>query len=91
MLGPFSKSVHAEYHQFYVQDAEAHDTAMRAGAAVDPDVAPGGWTDDAVKLYRIGPPPRADPDAPGEHFEYVLDLWPSTEPAPLNVLKQGTE
>jgi hypothetical protein len=45
--------------QFYVQDADAHDHAMRAGAAMDPDRPAGGWTDDAVQVHRIGLEPHS--------------------------------
>jgi hypothetical protein len=159
----------AEYGQFLVQDADAHDRAMRAGAAMDPDRPAGGWTEDAVQLHRIGlephsisvgtaredlvetvlavhssppqltinaehvveadldiptgavsivgctePPqpehaltvtpglyrtrvsyapssPLADsnPDAPGDHFSYQIDIWPATERSALAVIRQG--
>jgi hypothetical protein len=49
----------ADYEQFYVQDVDAHDRAMRAGAAMDPDLLPGGWTDDAVQVHRIGLEPHS--------------------------------
>jgi hypothetical protein len=45
--------------QIYVQDVDAHDRVMRAGAAMDPDRPAGGWTDDAVYLYRIGLEPHS--------------------------------
>nr|BFE59402.1 hypothetical protein GCM10020063_039280 [Dactylosporangium thailandense] len=49
----------AEYAQFYVQDADAHDRVMRAGAAMDPDRPAGGWTHDAVQVHRIGLEPHS--------------------------------
>lgn len=159
----------AEYGQFYVQDADAYDRAMRAGAAMDPDRPAGGWTEDAVQLHRIGlephsisvgtaredlvemvllvhtgppeltinaehvveadldvptgavsivgcsrtsqpehavtvapgryrtrvcyipsvPPADSDPDAPGDHFSYQIDIWPAAEPSALTVVRQG--
>jgi hypothetical protein len=49
----------ADYGQFYVQDADAHGRAMRAGAATDPDRPAGGWTEEAVALHRIGLEPHS--------------------------------
>ncbi|MBE1578816.1 hypothetical protein ACFORH_20310 [Amycolatopsis roodepoortensis] len=160
----------AEYGQFYLQDVDAHNRAMRDGAAMDPDRPAGGWTEDAVQLHRIGlephsisvgtaredlvetvlavhtsppqltinaehvveadldvptgnvsivgctqppqpehavtvtpgryrarvcyipsvPPADSDPDAPGDHFSYQIDIWPATEPSALTVVRQGT-
>lgn len=159
----------AEYGQFLVQDADAHDSAMSAGAAMDPDRPAGGWTEDAAHLHRIGlephsisvgtaredlvetvltvhagppplpigadhvveadldvptgavsiigctqpprpehaltvtpglyrtrvcyvpssPPVGSNPDALGDHFSYEIDIWPTTEPRALTVIKQG--
>jgi hypothetical protein len=166
---PRRATVFADYGQFYVQDAAAHDAEMRAGAAMDPDRPVAGWTDEAVYVHRIGvephsisvgtartdvvettlhvgtgPPPlrteaehvveadiyipngaisvvgctdipgpehrapvsagrhrlrvsyvpcdpleKYNPDEPGDHFQYRIDLWPTETPAPLAVLKQG--
>lgn len=159
----------AEYAQFYLQDPDAHDRAMRAGAAMDPDRPAGGWTEDAVQVPRIGlephsisvgtaredlvetvlaihtspprlttnaehvveadldvptgmasivgctqppksedtltvppgryrarvsyipsaPPAGSNPDVPGDHFSYQIDIWPATEPSALTVVRQG--
>jgi len=49
----------ADYAQLYVQDADAHDRVMRAGAAMDPDRPPGGWTYDAVQVHRIALEPHS--------------------------------
>jgi hypothetical protein len=46
--------VYASHYQFYVQDVDAYDAWMRAGAAMDPDLPPAGWTDEAVQIHRIG-------------------------------------
>jgi hypothetical protein len=51
--------VFADYAQFCIRDADAHDAAMRAGAAIDPNRAPGGWTKDASRLHRIGLEPHS--------------------------------
>ncbi|BCJ65674.1 hypothetical protein [Polymorphospora rubra] len=162
-------TVFADYGQFYLQDVDAHNAAMRAGAATDPTRAAGGWTDDAVRLHRIGlephsisigaarsdfvetaltiheiapalmseaehaveadldvvtgavsvvgcteppdtakalgvqpgryrvrvsyvpadPPPDADPDVEGDHFTYLIEMWPSRNAEPLTVIRQG--
>ncbi|MBF9130250.1 hypothetical protein I0C86_14985 [Plantactinospora sp. S1510] len=52
-------TVFADYGQFYLQDSQAHNAAMRAGAATDPTRAAGGWTDEAVRLHRIGLEPHS--------------------------------
>ncbi|ANZ42236.1 hypothetical protein BBK82_46195 [Lentzea guizhouensis] len=49
----------ADHEQFSVQDADAHDRVMRAGAAVDSERPPGGWTADAVHVHRIGLEPHS--------------------------------
>lgn len=49
----------ADYGQFYVQDVDAHNRAMRSGAAMDPNLPAGGWTKDAVQVYRIGLEPHS--------------------------------
>lgn len=49
----------ADYGQFYVQDINAHDRAMRAGAAMNPDLLAGGWTEDGVQIHRIGLEPHS--------------------------------
>jgi hypothetical protein len=161
-------TVFADYGQFYLQDADAHSAAMRAGAATDPTRAAGGWTDEAVRLHRIGlephsisigaarsgfvettltihetapvlvpeaehvveadldvvtgavlvvgctaprdtaqaleveparyrvrvsyipaDPPAADPDVEGDHFSYLIDMWPSRKTEPVTVIRQG--
>jgi hypothetical protein len=162
-------TVFADYCQFYLQDSDAHSAAMRAGAATDPTRAAGGWTDEAVRLHRIGlephsisigaarsdfvettltihetapvlvpeaehvveadldvvtgavlvvgctaprdtaqaleveparyrvrvsyipadPPPAADPDVEGDHFSYLIDMWPSRKTEPVTVIRQG--
>jgi hypothetical protein len=46
--------VYASHFQFYVQDVDAYDTWMRAGAAMDPDLPPAGWTEEAGQIHRIG-------------------------------------
>jgi hypothetical protein len=161
--------VWADHGQFYLQDALAHDEWARNGGATDPDLAPAGWTHEAVQYHRIGLEPHsiavgtagsdsvdvkirehrtapavdahtaehvveADLDVPGgevsvygpaddpgterrfsvaagryrarisyipttptvfnehesgDHFCYLVDLWPSAAPADLVVLKQG--
>ena len=169
VIGHVRVVLFADYGQFYVQDVDAHDRAMRAGAAMDPDLPAGGWTDDAVQVHRIGlephsisvgtartdlvesvlaihtdppnlnanaghiveadldiptgvtsivgctqppqpehglavgpgqyrarisyipsaPPAGSDPDLPGDHFTYQIDMWPATEPTALTVVRQG--
>lgn len=49
----------ADYGQFYVQDVDAYGRAMRSGASTDPDLPAGGWTEDAVQVYRIGLEPHS--------------------------------
>ncbi|GAA3779526.1 hypothetical protein GCM10022225_79650 [Plantactinospora mayteni] len=48
VIAPRQVVLFADYGQFYVQDADAHGQAMRAGAAMDPDRPAGCWTADAV-------------------------------------------
>jgi hypothetical protein len=45
--------IDADHGQFYVQDLDPYD-AWIAEHAVDPDLAPAGWTDEAVYVHRIG-------------------------------------
>ncbi len=52
-------------------------------------VAGGGYR---VRVsYVPADPPKSgfDEDEPGDHFRYVVDLWPSAAPAGLVVLRQG--
>ncbi|MEO3785165.1 hypothetical protein ABGB12_17675 [Actinocorallia sp. B10E7] len=50
--------IDADHGQFYIQDLEPYDTWM-AEHAMDPDLPPGGWTDEAVHIHRIGAEPHS--------------------------------
>jgi hypothetical protein len=49
-------TVFADYCQFFLQDLDAHGIWMRSHGA-DPDLAPAGWTEEAVYGHRIGAEP----------------------------------
>ena len=74
----------ADYGQFYVQDTDAHDAEMRAGAAMAPDRSPAGWTDEAVQVHRIGVEPHSISvgTARADVVETVLHVH-SAPPSPL--------
>ncbi|MEU7873509.1 hypothetical protein [Dactylosporangium sp. NPDC049140] len=42
-----------------------------------------------VSYVPAAPPPSAHPDVDGDHFSYLIEMWPSREPAPLAVVVQG--
>ena len=48
--------VFADYYQFFLQDLEAHRVWMGSHGA-DPDLAPAGWTKEAVYVHWIGVEP----------------------------------
>ncbi|MFD6293800.1 hypothetical protein ACFWFU_03050 [Streptomyces sp. NPDC060235] len=50
--------IDADHGQFYVQDFGPYD-AWIAEHAMDPDLAPAGWTDEAVYVHRIGVEPHS--------------------------------
>ncbi|GAA3784680.1 hypothetical protein GCM10022403_019200 [Streptomyces coacervatus] len=50
--------IDADHGQFYVQDLESYDAWM-AEHAMDPDLPPVGWTDEAVHIHRIGVEPHS--------------------------------
>lgn len=50
--------IDADHGQFYVQDLDPYD-AWLAEHAMDPDLAPAGWTDEAVHVHRIGVEPHS--------------------------------
>jgi hypothetical protein len=48
--------VFADYCQFFLQDLDAHGAWMRSHGA-DPELAPAGWTEEAVYGHQIGVEP----------------------------------
>ncbi|MFJ8364591.1 hypothetical protein [Streptomyces sp. NPDC093984] len=50
--------IDADHGQFYVQDLEPYDAWM-AEHAMDPELPPAGWTDEAVHVHRIGVEPHS--------------------------------
>lgn len=50
--------IDADHGQFYVQDLEMYDAWIRVHA-MDPELPPAGWTDDAVHVHRIGVEPHS--------------------------------
>ncbi|WP_306192581.1 hypothetical protein [Streptomyces sp. MK5] len=50
--------IDADHGQFYVQDLEPYD-AWTAEHAMDPDLPPAGWTEEAVHVQRIGVEPHS--------------------------------
>lgn len=46
----------ADYFQFYLADLHAHEAWLKAHGS-DPELAPAGWTNDAVHRLRIGVEP----------------------------------
>jgi hypothetical protein len=40
-----------------------------------------------VSYQPSDPPPGADLDVSGAHFSYVVEMWPSPDPAPLAVVR----
>jgi hypothetical protein len=50
--------IDADHGQFYVQDLVMYD-AWISVHAMDPDLPPAGWTDDAVHIHRIGVEPHS--------------------------------
>ena len=62
-MHPESADVHrlavlADHYQFYLQDLDAHARWMRSHGT-DPDLAPAGWTHEAVQIHRIGVEPHS--------------------------------
>lgn len=56
----------------------------------DIPVMPGRYRVRITYLPRSGAPlERADADAPGDHLDYRIDLWPSPEPNDAETLIQG--
>lgn len=52
------------------------------------DVEPGRYRV-RVSYVPTDQPSNADPDVDGDHFTYLIDMWPSGEDAQLAVLRQG--
>ena len=50
--------IDADHGQFYVQDLGPYDAWM-AEHAMDPDLPPAGWTEEAVQIHRIGVEPHS--------------------------------
>lgn len=50
--------IDADHGQFYVQDLAPYDAWM-AEHAMDPDLPPAGWTNEAVHVHRIGVEPHS--------------------------------
>jgi hypothetical protein len=44
-----------------------------------------------VSYLPSGPPAEANESEYGDYFIYQVDLWPTSKPAPLAVLKQGPD
>lgn len=58
----------------------------------DIPVLPGRYRVRITYLKKIGPPlDGADPDAPGDHLDYRIDLWLSPEPTDPETVIQGPE
>lgn len=60
---PESADVHrrgvlADHHQFFLQDVHAFERWMRSHGT-DPDLAPAGWTSEAVSVHRIAVEPHS--------------------------------
>ena len=61
-------------------------------AVPDMAVTPGLYRVRITYLPRTGPPPEgSDSDAPGDHFDYQVDLWLSPHPNDPAILVQGRE
>lgn len=50
--------IDADHGQFYIQDLEPYDAWM-ADHALNPDLPPAGWTEEAVHVHRIGVEPHS--------------------------------
>lgn len=50
--------IDADHGQFYVQDLDPYDEWM-AEHAIDPDLPPAGWTEEAVHIHRVGVEPHS--------------------------------
>jgi hypothetical protein len=59
MPRPRLSVVFADYGQFCLQDVGAFAAWMRAEGDTDRDRPPGGWTEDAVHVFRIGTEPHS--------------------------------
>ncbi|AGL17414.1 hypothetical protein [Actinoplanes sp. N902-109] len=89
-------TVLAGYGQFYLQDPEAHNAAMNAGAATDPARPAGGWTAEAVRLHRIGLEPHSISvgTARPDFVETTLTVHataPATVPEAVHVVEADLE
>ncbi|MFF7813716.1 hypothetical protein ACFZCF_17660 [Streptomyces sp. NPDC007945] len=83
--------IDAEHGQFYVQDLDPYD-AWIAEHAMDPDLAPAGWTDEAVYVHRIGVEPHSISvgtarDDMVESIITVHESAPTTDPAAEHIVE----
>ena len=42
-----------------------------------------------VSYVPADPPSNADPDVEGDHFTYLIEMWPSSQAETLTVVRQG--
>lgn len=83
--------IDADHGQFYVQDLEPYDAWM-AEHAMDPDLPPAGWTDEAVHVHRIGLEPHSISvgtarDDTVESLITVHESPPMTEPTAEHIVE----
>lgn len=83
--------IDADHGQFYVQDLNPYD-AWLAEHAMDPDLAPAGWTDEAVYVHRIGVEPHSISvgtarDGIVESLITVHASAPTTDPAAEHIVE----
>ncbi|MGX1480499.1 UNVERIFIED_CONTAM: hypothetical protein RKD50_009307 [Streptomyces canus] len=72
--------IDADHGQFYVPDLDPYD-AWIAEHAMDPDLAPAGWTDEAVFVHRIGVEPHSI-SVGTVRDDMVESLQPVSSPCP---------
>lgn len=58
----------------------------RTGPEDELPVTPGRYRV-RVSYQPSDPPPGADLDVAGDHYSYVVEMWPSPDPAPLAVVR----
>jgi hypothetical protein len=68
-----------------------YTVAEALAEATDIRVTPGRYRVRVTYQPRDEPAPGADADTPGDHFDYLIDLWPVTEAAEPQTLVQGPE
>lgn len=70
--------IDADHGQFYVQDVEPYDAWIRVHA-MDPDLPPAGWTDEAMHIHRVGIEPHsiAVGTARDDMVESLITIHPS--------------